>query len=112
MSAKKTSLLGNSDYVYQDDIYLVGPGSDSGHAYQQVADATGFGGPGVGFVGGSPGVGGGGGEPRLVTTYTSGNPNVDDANEFNIQINFEGKWTPQQQAVIEWAADFYSHIIT
>jgi hypothetical protein len=69
-----------------------------------AADAKGAGGGGGG---GKPGGGGTG-----VTTYTSGDPNVDNSNEFNIQINFGGKWTAQQQAVVEWAADFYSKIIT
>src|SRR2546421_3349595 len=41
--------------------------------------------------GGKPG--GGGGGSGLLTTYTSGNPDVADANEFNIQINFSGSWT-------------------
>ena len=91
MSRKSTSAF-DGNYVDQDYLYSVG-----------FAGAAGSGGPGVG---------GGGGGARLVTTYTSGNPSVDDANEFNIQINFSGKWTPQQQAVVEWAADFYSQIIT
>ena len=62
--------------------------------------------------GGKPGGGGGGGGSGLLTTYTSGDPNVDNANEFNIQINFSGKWTVQQQAIVTWAADLYSKIIT
>ena len=101
MSRKSTSAFGDSDYVDQDYVYSAG-----------FAGAVGFGGPGVSGIDGGPGVGGGGGGARLVTTYTSGNPGIDDANEFNIQINFSGKWTPQQQAVVEWAADFYSQIIT
>jgi hypothetical protein len=48
----------------------------------------------------------------VVTPYTSGNPNVDDASEFNIKINFSGSWTAQQQSVVKWAADFYSQIVT
>ena len=47
-----------------------------------------------------------------MTTYVSGNPDVDNANEFNIQINFTGKWTAEQQAIVKWAADFFSQIIT
>jgi len=101
MSRKSTSAFGDSDYVDQDYVYSAG-----------FAGAVGFGGPGVSGIDGGPGVGGGGGGARLVTTYTSGNPGIDDANEFNIQINFSGKWTPQQQAVVEWAADFYSQLIT
>jgi hypothetical protein len=72
----------------------------------QVADAKGAGGGG----GGKPG--GGGGSGGTVTTYTSGDPNVDNVSEFNIKINFSGSWTAQQQAVVKWAADLYSHIIT
>ena len=64
-----------------------------------------------GGPGGNPGGGGGGGS-GLLTTYTSGNPDVDDANEFNIQINFSGRWTAEQQAIVTWAADTYSKIIT
>jgi hypothetical protein len=56
--------------------------------------------------------GGGGGGTGLLTTYTSGDPTVDNANEFNIQINFSGSWTAKQQDVVKWAADFYSKIIT
>jgi hypothetical protein len=52
---------------------------------------------------------GGGG---LLTTYISGDPGVDNSQEFNIQINFSGRWTSQQQAILTWAADFWSHIIT
>ncbi len=61
---------------------------------------------------GGGGGGGGGGGSGLLTTYTSGDPNVDNADEFNIQINFSGNWTAQQQAIVKWAADFYSKIIT
>jgi len=64
-----------------------------------------------GGSGGKPGGGGGGGS-GLLTTYTSGNPDVADANEFNIQINFSGSWTAKQQAIVTWAADTYSKIIT
>ena len=70
------------------------------------ADARG--GPGSGGGGGH----GGGSTGGVVTTYTSGSPTVDDANEFNIKINFSGTWTAKQQAVVEWAADFWSSIIT
>ena len=100
MSRKSTSAF-DANYIDQDDLHAAG-----------FAGAVGDGGPGVGGSGGIPSVGGGGGGARLVSTYTSGNPAVDDANEFNIQINFSGKWTPQQQAVVEWAADFYSQLIT
>src|SRR5215475_14759306 len=79
------------------------------------ANAAGDHGQGDGGGGGDGGGnngGGDGGKPGLLTTYTSGNPHVSDANEFNIQINFSGEWTVKQQAVVEWAADFYSHLIT
>jgi len=66
----------------------------------EAADAKG--GPGGG---GSHGGGGGGGGSGLLTTYISGDSNVDDANEFNIQIDFSGKWTAAQQAIVTWAAD-------
>ena len=116
MSRKSTSAF-DGNYVDQDYSYLVAPAPAAEHAHPQLnpaesAGAVGFGGPDVSGSDAGPGVGGGGGGARLVTTYTSGNPSVDDANEFNIQINFSGKWTPQQQAVVEWAADFYSQIIT
>jgi hypothetical protein len=64
--------------------------------------------------GGNPG-GGGGGKPgggNFLTTYTSGDAGVDDAFEFNIQINFGGRWTAAQQAVVTWAADFLSEVIS
>jgi len=77
--------------------------SDSTESASVYAKASGPGG------GGGHGGGGSGG---VVTTYTSGNPNVGDASEFNIKVNFSGSWTAQQQAVVQWAADFYSQIIT
>ena len=74
---------------------------------------AGFAADAKGGPGGNPGGGGGGGGGSgLLTTYISGNANVDDANEFNIQIDFSGKWTASQQAIVTWAADFYSQIIT
>src|SRR4051812_29248308 len=100
MSSKSTLIHDDHDYLDQDytTVAIAAPAAE--HAHLQVADAAAYGGPGVGGSGGGPGVGGDGGGSRLVTTYTSGDPNVNDANEFNIQINFEGKWTPQQQAVV------------
>ena len=54
-----------------------------------------------------------GGRPGgVVKSYTSGSAAVDDSNEFNIQINFSGRWTADQQAVVKWAADFFSQLIT
>ena len=91
----------------QDDIF----GTDDDTAWfgpsGNPIDAKGGGGqPGGG--GGHPGGGGSG----LLTTYTSGDPNVADANEFNIKINFSGSWTAKEQAVVTWAADLWSKIIT
>ena len=96
--------------------------SDEDHSYLAqsptlVPDAsnwTGSGNADARGAGGGPGGGGkpGGGGSGVVTTYTSGNPNVDDASEFNIQINFSGRWTADEQAIVKWAADFYSQIIT
>jgi hypothetical protein len=108
------SLSGNSDYVDQDFVVadvtlpaLAGAFSQGPLDFTE-ADARGGGGPGGGGGGGPGGGGSGGG----LTTYTSGNPSVDDANEFNITIDFSGSWSAPQQAVVEWAADFYSSLIT
>jgi len=64
--------------------------------------------------GGKPGGGGGGGGGggSLPTTYTSGDPNVADSQEFNIQIHFSGTWTAAQQADVIAAANAWSRIIT
>jgi hypothetical protein len=64
--------------------------------------------------GGSGGGGGGkpGGGGSLPTTYTSGSSNVDDSQEFNIQIHFSGSWTAAQQADVIDAANAWSRIIT
>lgn len=72
-------------------------------------DAKGGAKPGGGGSGG--GGSGGGGDTGLLTTYISGDAAVDDANEFNILINFSGTWTAQQQAIVTWAADTLSNII-
>src|SRR5215213_9867889 len=99
----------NQDYVATDGGLPVSARSLSHAPWDSTdlpnADAKG---------GGSAGGGGkpGGGSGSVITTYTSGNPSVDDASEFNIKINFSGSWTAQQQAIVKWAADFYSQIIT
>lgn len=62
--------------------------------------------------GGNGGGGGGGSGGGLLTTYTTGDLAVSDASEFNIHIEFGGSWTAQQQAVVTWAADLWSSIIT
>jgi len=106
-----------------DDLSLpFGDQSDDDHSYLAhfptlVPDGGDWAGAGSADARGPGGGSGGGGKPGgggsgVVTTYTSGNPNVDDASEFNIQINFSGKWTADQQAIVKWAADFYSQIIT
>ena len=106
-----------------DDLSLpFGDQSDDDHSYLAhfptlVPDGGDWAGAGSADARGPGGGSGGGGKPGgggsgVVTTYTSGNPNVEDASEFNIQINFSGKWTADQQAIVKWAADFYSQIIT
>lgn len=79
-----------------------------------IADARGGGGSQAGGGGGHGGGGGGngGGGGGVLTTYTSGDLAVSDANEFNIHIEFGGSWTSQQQAIVTWAADLWSSIIT
>ncbi len=86
-----------------------------------LADARGGGGSQPGGGGGGTngggggnggGNGGGGGGSSLPTTYTTGDLSVSDANEFNIHIEFGGSWTAQQQAVVTWAADLWTSIIT
>jgi hypothetical protein len=57
---------------------------------------------------GASGSGGGG----KLKTYTSGDPSIPDSQEFNIQINFSGKWTAEQQADAIAAANAWSRIIT
>jgi hypothetical protein len=65
-----------------------------------------------GARGGPGGGGGGGGGTPLLTSYTSGDATVDDSQEFNIHVEFSGKWTAAQQADVIWAADAWSKIIT
>jgi hypothetical protein len=103
---------------YSDSIVLAGTGlpdqswADHGQPDLQTGMSAVFG-DGYAKGAGGGGAGGGGGRPpSTVTTYTSGDPTVSDANEFNITLNLSGSWTPQQQAVVKWAADFYSHLIT
>ena len=57
---------------------------------------------------GASGSGGGG----KLKTYTSGDPSIPNSQEFNIQINFSGKWTAEQQAAAIAAANAWSRIIT
>src|SRR5689334_6724082 len=108
MSGKRDSLpFSNDDFDHGDVVAdaLPAPAIAFSQAPWQLtesADAAAKGGASGGGGGGH----GGGGSGGVVTTYTSGNPNVDNASEFNIKINFTGTWTAQQQAVVEWAADF------
>lgn len=79
-----------------------GPDAVAGFAFDAKGGTT-----------GSPGShGGGGGGTGLLTSYVSGDANVGDASEFNIQINFSGSWTAKQQTIVTWAADTWSKIIT
>ena len=72
-------------------------------------DARGGGGQHPGGGGGG-GHNGGGGVPTVI--YTTGDPTVSDANEFNITINFMGdNWTAQEIAIVEWAADLWGSVI-
>jgi hypothetical protein len=65
---------------------------------------------------GPPGGGGGGGGgsdggTTLLSSYTSGDPNVADSAEYNIEIIFKGSWTEAlQQAFID-AAEYLSDVI-
>jgi hypothetical protein len=83
-------------------------------AFAWFFDAKGGNSGSHGGGGGGPGGGGGGGGSGggLLTSYTSGDPNVSDASEFNIHIDFGGSWTSQEQAIVTWAADLWSTIIT
>jgi hypothetical protein len=88
-------------------------GAGSTPFWFDVIEAKGGGGPGGGDTGGLKGGGhgsGGGGE-TLLSSYTSGDATVDDAQEFNIHINFSGAWTVEQQAIVTQAADFLSQFI-
>ena len=70
------------------------------------------GGGGGGGGGGHGGGGNGGGGGSLLTSYTSGDANIADTDEFNIHVDFGGSWTAQAQAIVTWAADLWSQIIT
>jgi hypothetical protein len=70
----------------------------------------GGGGSGGGGKGGGGSDGGGGGS-ALPTTYVSTGPTGDASADFNVKVNYVGTWTAEQQAVVEWAADFLSSII-
>ena len=74
--------------------------------------------------GGNGGGGGGGGgkkvkesdsepsaDPNVLSTYTSGDENIDDSFEYNIQINFKGSWTVDLQAAVVDSADWISDLI-
>jgi len=115
MSSKRASLPFSGDdfdqgYVVPDAL-LPAPALAFSHAPWDSTDLVAADAKG-GSTGGGGGHGGGGSGGGVVTTYTSGNPTVNDASEFNIKINFSGSWTAEQQAVVKWAADFYSQLIT
>src|SRR6185436_8175112 len=96
---QSSSIDSDSDFLDQDNVYLSIPAPADEYAHTHLLDAApaadARGGPGGGGGGGGGGGPGGGG---VVTSYTSGNPNIDDANEFNIKINFSGSWTAKQQS--------------
>lgn len=88
---------GNSDYIDLSDAYAAKGGNGGGR-------------------GGPPSSGGGGGsDPVVVDTYTSGDPLVDDSDEFNITIEFVGDWSADTDgslmATFEAAADYLSSVI-
>ena len=111
MSARRSFLFSADSDLDEQGYVAAGPPSPApalAHApwaSTESANVDAKGGPG-----GGPG-GGGGGSGGKGTTYTSGDPTVSDAAEFNIKINFSGAWTAEQQAMVKWAADFYSQII-
>lgn len=72
----------------------------------------GGGGNGGGKGGGKGGGNDGGGNDGTVKEYLSGDPTVDDSNEFNILIDFKGEWTADLQDAFTWAADWISSVIT
>jgi hypothetical protein len=68
-----------------------------------------------GAPGGGPGSGGGGDsnpDPVLAAKYTSGDAEVQDSLEYNIQIEFFGQWSASLMDAFGAAADFLSSIIT
>jgi hypothetical protein len=98
------------DNAFVDPASGIAPDVPNGH----VLDGLSFDAAGAGGHGSGGGGGGGGGKPggSLPTTYTSGDPNVNDSQEFNIQIHFSGSWTAGQQADVIAAANAWSRIIT
>jgi len=52
-----------------------------------------------------------GGTEILPSQYLSGDPNVPDANEYNIQINFQGTWSADLRQAFISAADAISNFI-
>lgn len=67
------------------------------------------GGNGKGKPGGD--TGDGGGTPTVTDTYTSGDPNVDDSQEYNITIEFVGEWPDNLKAAFIASADYLSTVI-
>ena len=103
----------HAQYLQASDLPAVAAGpSAEPDAFAWFLDAKGGNGGSHTGGGGHGGGGGGGGGSGLPTSYISGDPNVSDANEFNIHIDFSGSWTSQEQAIATWAADLWSTIIT
>jgi hypothetical protein len=67
-------------------------------------------GGGGGGGGGKPG--GGGGGSTVPSSYISGDPDVANSLEFNVEIVFKGTWTDALQNAFISAADYLSTIIT
>jgi hypothetical protein len=67
-------------------------------------------GNGGGGGGGKPG--GDGGGTTALSSYTSGDPDVDNGLEFNVEIVFKGTWTDALQEAFINAANYLSTIIT
>jgi len=85
----------NSDYLVLDNALAAKGGNGKG--------------------GGKPDGGGdtGGGDPVVTSTYTSGDPSVDDSLEFNVTIEFMDDWTGLEHLMDQFiaAADYLSTII-
>ena len=58
-----------------------------------------------------PGGGGGENPAQAPGTYVSGDASISDANEYNVQINFQGSWSTELRAAFTAAADAISDFI-
>ena len=66
--------------------------------------------------GGVPKGGGGkkvkdGKDPNVLSKYISGDDNIDDSIEYNIEINFKGSWTADLQAALINTSELISDLI-